>query len=129
MAGEINNENPPVTETPEQTIARLTAANQELDRKYTDLLIAHNTLQADHAKLTETAAAEIEALSKQASSAREDANKGIVTVELDGQKYQVIGQKFSIPGKGVLSLDQLLKDEKTLKEMVAKGSGHLREVE
>lgn len=114
----------PASTDPDQQafIISLKSENDSLKQQVTKL-------ENDLVDFAEQATDEIKRLSEQLDGARKDAAQGIQSVTVDGTKYRVIGKKFTVPGKGQFTLEQLLKDEELQQLLVARGSGHLVELE
>lgn len=112
--------------------ATLTAALAELQTKYNQLVTdrkndsdAFALLEKTHDDFVRDSVSEIEKLSAELASAKSDAAASIVSATVDGVKYQVLGKVFNIPGKGIMTTIEILKDKALLKELVASGAGFL----
>lgn len=99
--------------------------HQELQADHTQLSDLHKELSTSHQSLLIESSQEIERLSQELDSAKSDNAKSIVTTTVDGKKYRVIGKSFSIKGKGVMSVEQVLKDKVLLKDLVKQKVGFL----
>ncbi|MBB2149163.1 hypothetical protein [Pedobacter gandavensis] len=82
-------------------------------------------LQEKHSGLLLDSSNEIARLSKELDSAKSDAAESKLTTTVDGQKYQVVGKSFNVPGKGVMTVFEILKDKALLKDLVNKGVGFI----
>jgi len=87
-----------------------------------DFLIKANDLYNELLKESST---QIESLSQELNSAKNDNANSIVTATHDGVKYRVLGKKFIIPGEGELTVDQILKNKPLLKSLIKQGVGFL----
>lgn len=100
-------------------------AHSELKADHDQLSGLHKELSSSHQSLLKESSQEIERLSLELDSAKSDNARSIVTTTIDGKKYRVIGRNFSIKDKGVLSVEQVLKDKVLLKELVKQKVGFL----
>lgn len=103
----------------------LKSAHQELQADHSQLSDLHKELSTSHRSLLIESSQEIERLSQELDSAKSDNAKSIVTTTIDGKKYRVIGKSFSIKGKGIISVEQVLKDKVLLKDLVKQKVGFL----
>lgn len=86
-------------------------------------------LKTDYDGLINESSTEIQKLSEELSSVKSDNANSIVTKTILGKKYQVIGKKFNIPGRGEMTVQDILKEKEILEAMVRKGAGFLVPVE
>jgi chromosome segregation ATPase len=124
LLGKQNAAEAALTKTKDQ-LNVLQNAHSELKADHDHLSGLHKELSTSHQSLLKESSQEIERLSQELDSAKSDNAKSILTTTVDGKKFRVIGKSFSIKGKGVLSVEQVLKDKALLKDLVKQQVGFL----
>jgi len=124
LIGKQNAAEAALTKTKDQLLV-LQNTHSELKADHDQLSGLHKELSSSHQSLLKESSQEIERLSLELDSAKSDNARSIVTTNIDGKKYRVIGKNFAIKDKGVLSVDQVLKDKQLLKELVKQKVGFL----
>jgi len=90
-----------------------------------ELTTTYNALKSNHDAFVLESTNEIGRLSQELTSAKSDADNSIVSVSVSNKKYQVIGKTFNVQDRGTITLEELRKDQKLLKELVDLGVGFL----
>ena len=111
------------------SLEEVKTSNEVLKGEKETLTVNYNKLTEDHQALIDESTSEISRLSQELDSAKTDNSNGILTTEIGGKKYRVLGKKFNIPGHGELTVDVILKDKSLLKELVKQQVGFLVSVD
>jgi predicted nucleic acid-binding Zn-ribbon protein len=109
--------------TPEEKVDSLTAAITALFDNKQQLTDQLTVLQKKYDALEDESTVEIERLSKELSFATSKQGKANLSVTVGGQKYTTAaGRKYNINGK-IITVEDLVQDEKLCAQLVSAKSG------